>query len=314
MQKRPVRWAWALTALALLLPLCLLAASCAKPQPKAAAVTRAPVVNRIVTFPSSVGQRFAIVHHPATAGKNPPLVVVLNGAYGTAWQARAAFGWDGMADRNGFVVAYPNASGPLWNAGNCCGAAHTNDVDDVGFLHELQMRLEQQDGVDPHRVYAVGISNGAMMAYAWACARPDDLAGIGPVAGALVAPCNPAPAITVVAVHGTADRNVPINGGIGPVSVTHYQYPPLAASLGTFVAADGCGPTPRVSHRPSVQISTWRCVGDRNVVLAVVAGMGHIWPGARPPKSSTRRLVRQPPVPLDATTFLWSNLRGSVLG
>jgi len=317
MRRRPINRAMAAVVL-MLLPLCVLVASCGRsfPPPKLVAAPKpAQTVNRVVTFQTPIGSRFAIVHHPVGAGTNAPLVVVMNGAYGTAQQAKASFGWDGMADRYNFVVAYPNASGPLWNAGNCCGAAHRNHVDDVGFLHALSLRMQTEDDIDPHRVFAVGLSNGAMMAYGWACARPGDLAGIGVVDGALVSSCSPAPAVEVVAVHGTADHNVPINGGVGQLSVTHYRYPSLTASIAPFVAGDGCGPSPRITRRRMVAVSTWTCSSDRNVVVAVVQGMGHIWPGARSSRPSTKqRLVRQTPIVLDATTFLWTNLRSSALG
>jgi polyhydroxybutyrate depolymerase len=313
-RKRPGCRATATVALALLLPVFLLISACAEPAPRAAEMPPQPQspLTRIVSFPSPVGKRWAIVHHPRTAGRNSPLVVVINGAYGSAQGAMASFNWNALADQAGLVVAYPNASGPLWNAGDCCGAAHANHVDDVGFLHQLSQFLQRQDGVDPRRVYAVGISNGAMMAYGWACGRPGDLAGIGAVAGALVSPCTPTPTLTVVAIHGTADRNVPIGGGVGPLSVTKYPYPSLTTTLAPFVSADGCDPTPRQTHKPLVQISTWNCDGGRNVVMAVVTGMGHIWPGARPtrPRARTAHPV---PIALDATTFLWSGLRSSRL-
>lgn len=273
--------------------------------------TKAPVaaMNRTVTMVTGSGNRTAIVHRPAGLARNSPLVVVMHGAGGTAEQVRTSFGWDHLADRDGFEVAYPSGLGRFWNAGNCCGPPHARNVDDVGFLHSMARRLEAQDGIDPRRVYAVGMSNGAMMAYAWACAIPDDVAGIGAVAGALVAPCTPAPAVTVVAVHGTADRSVPIDGGVGPRSVSHYDYPALAVSLAPFVAADRCAALPRRTERPMVLISTWTCAGDSNVSVAVVNGLGHEWPGARP-ADALKRLMRQPVV-LDATTFLWSHLRAS---
>ena len=322
MHKRPVRRVQspskALVVLSMLLPI-VMGISCARPAPppKPAAASpvaqRAPSVNRVMTFPSAKGARFAIIHHPSNAGDNAALVVVLNGAYGTAQQAKTSFGWDAMADRNNFVVAYPNALGAMWNAGNCCGAAHRNNVDDVGFLHHLVGRLQAEDHIDPDRVLAVGISNGAMMAYGWACARPNDLAGVGIVDGALVSSCSPAPSVAVVAVHGTADRNVPINGGVGPLSVTRYRYPPLTSSLAPFVAGDGCRPNPTITHRPMVQISSWNCPSDHSVVVAVVAGMGHIWPGARSLRSITKT-VRHVPIALDATNFLWTHLRNSLVG
>ena len=288
----------------------VLLAGCGAVSPQRVAKAPAAAVNRTVTMASVSGNRTTIVHRPAGLAHNSPLVVVMHGAGGTAEQVRTSFGWDNLADRDGFEVAYPNGIGRYWNAGNCCGLPHARNVDDVAFLHGLVGRLVAQDGVDPRRVYAVGMSNGAMMAYAWACSMPDDLAGIGPVAGALVAPCTPTPEVTVVAVHGTADRSVPINGGVGPRSVSHYDYPALAVSLEPFVAADGCLALPKQTQRPMVQISTWTCASDRNVTVAVVNGLGHEWPGARP-GDAVKRLLRQP-VPLDATTFLWSHLRTSV--
>jgi polyhydroxybutyrate depolymerase len=305
MRMAAVRWAGAVAVLAAALT------ACATPPPPAPAAP-APPVNRTVTLDSPSGPRIALVHRPTRLPDNAPLVVVLHGAYGTAERTRASFGWDALADRSGFVVAYPDGFGKTWNAGNCCGAAQARGVDDVSFLHRLVEQLVAEDGVDQHRVYAVGMSNGAMMTYAWACARPDDLAGIGPVAGALMAPCKPTPTMKVVAIHGTADRNVPINGGVGPRSVTHRNYPSLAATIAPFVAADECAPEPRRSDKPPVQLNTWTCAGQRHlVVLAVVNGMGHEWPGSRP-ADGIKRVLRQPPV-LDATTFLWTNLRSSVL-
>lgn len=300
-----VRWAGLVAVLAMALVACAGA-------PPAAPVQPVPVVNRTVMLDSPAGPRTALVHRPTSLPRNAPLVVVLHGAFGTAEHTRTSFGWDALADRDGFEVVYPQGSGKTWNAGNCCGPAHAKSVDDVAFLHRLVETLVEQDGVDRHRVYAVGMSNGAMMTYAWACARPDDLAGIGPVAGALVANCQPAPAMTVVAIHGTADRNVPINGGVGPRSVSHYNYPSLATSIGPFVAADGCAPAPKRTEKPPVQINSWSCASGNKLTLVVVNGMGHVWPGSQP-VDAVKRVLRQPPGPLDATTFLWTNLRSSVL-
>lgn len=89
----------------------------------------------------------------------------------------------------------------FWRAGLCCSGSV--DVDDVEFLHDLRALLIEQDGVDLGRVIAVGLSNGGMLSYAWACSRPGDLAAIGIVAGTLGVDCpDPAP-VTVVAVHGS---------------------------------------------------------------------------------------------------------------
>ncbi|HXV92309.1 MAG TPA: PHB depolymerase family esterase [Pseudonocardia sp.] len=231
-------------------------------------------VTRITT---ADGVRTAEVHRPASAAPGAALVVVLHGMGGDAEGARRLFGWDALAERDGFVVAYPDGVGRSWNAGPCCGPAHERGVDDVGFLRALAARLVEEHGLDPTRVYAVGMSNGAMMSYTWACSHPGELAAVGSVAGARLVDC-PAPGpLTVVAVHGTADRSVPVEGGVGPQSMTGYDYPPLERSLEPFRRDCTARPLP---GPPGTEVSGWTCEDGSRVVSALVDGRGHTWAGS----------------------------------
>jgi polyhydroxybutyrate depolymerase len=249
--------------------------------------------DRTVVLPTADGDRIAHVHHPDDAPAGAPIVIVLHGAGGSGTQVEGDLGWDGLADRQGFVVAYPDGLDGTWNGGGCCGQARARGVDDVGFLAGLADRIAAEDGTDPRRVYAVGFSNGAMLAYAWACSRPGDLAGIGAVAGAMLVPC-PAPApLTVVAVHGSADDRVPFDGGA--------RFPAVDGSLAPFLSANGCSPTPTLTDDPPAAVGTWTCTSGHRVVRDVIADGGHAWPGAGPDAGATD-------APLDATGFLWARL------
>ena len=251
---------------------------------------------RIITLHTADGDRSATVHRGSSAAAGAPLVVVLHGARGTGADMRANLGWDALADREGLVIAYPDGLDRTWNAGRCCGPARDRKIDDVAFLDALVATLRRDDDVGD--VYAVGFSNGAMMSYAWACARPGALAGIGPVAGALTVDC-PAPVpLTVVAVHGTRDERVPITGGRGPSGV---QFPSLEASLGPFRTAAGCPATGFPVDAPPARVDVRSCTGH-DVVSDVVDGLPHVWPGAGPDAGATDG-------PLDATGFLWAHLR-----
>lgn len=187
---------------------------------------RAAVVAALVTI-------LAAACSPATAGSGvtmlTPLIVVLHGLGGSGGDTRA-FGFDEI---EGVLVAHPDGVGRSWNAGACCGKAHEQGVDDVARLDALVARMVAEEGADPDRVYAVGFSNGAMMAYAWACGSRTP-AGIGVVGGARVAPCPDPGPVAVVAVHGDADRSVPIGGGVGPRSITRHDYPSFDESLAPF--------------------------------------------------------------------------------
>ena len=253
-------------------------------------------VLRTITLHTADGDRTATVRRGASARAGAPLVVVLHGARGTGADMRANLGWDALADRAGLVIAYPDGLGRTWNAGACCGPARDRRVDDVGFLDALVAALRRDDGVGD--VYAVGFSNGAMMSYAWACARPGALAGIGPVAGALTVGC-PAPApLTVVAVHGTRDDRVPVDGGRGPSGVVFRSFD---ASLAPFRRAAACPATRTAMDAAPAHVDVRACAGYE-VVSDVVDGLPHLWPGAGPDAGTTDG-------PLDATGFLWTHLR-----
>ena len=219
--------------------------------------------------------------HPPGAPPQPALVVVLHGGFGTGQGAQDAYAWDAVARTGRVVIAYPDGVGRSWNGGRCCGPAQSRNVDDVAFLTEVIRDLERRDGVDPRRVYVTGMSNGAIMAYRLACEGPIPLAAIGPVAGDLEVPCtSPVVPVSVMAIHGSADQNVPIGGGIGRKSFTKTDHASVAASL-----------------------ARWRAID-----LITIDGAGHQWPGAKPPSSEAARLLGLDPPSewLDATDALWS--------
>lgn len=267
--------------------------------------------NRTVTLTTKDGERQTIVVHPTSAGEKPALVVMLHGGFGSDNQAEKAYGWDEEAAREGFVVAYPNGIDKTWDVGNCCGAAQRNGVDDVAFLHALVAQLERTDGVDPTRIYAVGMSNGAMMTYTWACRDPGELAAIGPVAGTLGTACPSPHPITVIAIHGTADQHVPIDGGVGPAGKTGVSYDSLSQSLAPFIAADGCADFAEVTKAPPLITSVWSCAAGESVTTRVVDGAGHQWPGSIKPSTAGRKLlgIDPPSTAFNATDFLWQHLR-----
>jgi polyhydroxybutyrate depolymerase len=247
------------------------------------------------------------VFHPSSAGAHPALVMMLHGGFGTGRGAEGADGWDALAAERGFVVVYPDGIGRAWNAGRCCGQPYARKIDDVAFLTAVIREVERHDGADPQRVFVTGMSNGAIMAYRMACESPVEIAAIGPVAGDLQVPCErPRSAVSVLAIHGTADQNVPLNGGFGTRGFTHTEHTSVAASLARWRAIDRCG-SPTVTRRPPVVTETSACTGGTAVELITIEGAGHQWPGSKPPPALAVRMLDldQPSTALDATAVLW---------
>jgi polyhydroxybutyrate depolymerase len=248
------------------------------------------------------------LYRPRDLGRDRPvpLVLVLHGGFGSGAQAEYAYRWNDAADRHGFVAAYPDGVGRSWNAGTCCGPARQQAVDDVGFLATVIDQVQAGEGIDAARIFAAGISNGAMMAYRLACELPGRLAAIGPVAGTMVCECPQPVPTSVLHIHGLEDIHVPFGGGPGPNPFQPEVRPPVLAVLDTWRRVAGCGP-PRITEAPPLRTETWSGAGGVEVALVTIAGAGHQWPGSRPVAPRVARVLRldQPSPALNATEFLW---------
>lgn len=256
------------------------------------------------------------IHIPAGTGTAPlPLVVQLHGGGGNNVNIEKQTGFYDLADQDHFLVASPDGTGGpadrllTWNAGWCCGSALKNKVDDVAFISAMLDDLEAHYPVDPRRIYVTGFSNGAMMTYRLGCALADRIAAIAPVSGALdLDGCAPSRPVPVLAIHGTADENVPYDGGKGTDEGRRFPSQQdridrsVADSVGFWVKNDGC-PTPAAEqHTGSLMRATYRpCAAGSEVVLDTVVGGVHAWPGGQ----KIRPRAGEPSDALDATAEIW---------
>ena len=254
------------------------------------------------------------LYKPAGLQHPAPLVIMLHGGFGSGRQAEHSYNWDSEADRHGFLVAYPDGHRRSWNAGgDCCGPALRDHYDDVGFVTALIRTLEQDDGVDPKRVYLTGMSNGAAMAYRYACEGPLPVAAVGSVSGSFSYDCPHPHATSMMEIHGLDDHNIPFAGGHGSKAATEVQWRPVASTLSAFRTADGCS-APTLRKDGIVETATAHCAEGRDVVLITIAGAGHQWPGGKRPGMIGLMLgLDAPSKALDATPALWRFFAGHPL-
>jgi polyhydroxybutyrate depolymerase len=231
-------------------------------------------------------QRTYQLHVPAGLDRPAGLVLNLHGAGMTGSEQAAITNHDAVADRYGFVVAYPDGIDSSWADGRGASIPDRQGVDDVGFLTALVDRLVHDYGIDPGRVFATGMSAGAFMANRLACDRADVVAAIAPVAGTLGSgvPCVPSRPVAVLETHGTADPVVPFNGGPmqGRGGASDVVAAPAMASR--WRDLDGCPPTsvPDAGDGTEVhRLVADRCAGGTEVTFVTIDGGGHTWPSGR---------------------------------
>ncbi|HXH20399.1 MAG TPA: PHB depolymerase family esterase [Dehalococcoidia bacterium] len=234
-----------------------------------------------------------------------PLVVALHGGLGTPAQFAANSSFDAAAEAHAFIVVYPAGVGRTWNGGACCGQAARQSVDDVAFIAALIDHLSARYRIDPNRVFATGHSNGGIMAFRLACELADRVAAVAPVAASLeVDSCSPSRPVAVLAIHGDADLNHPLEGGAGPNSIAGVPFNSLAASMESLRRANGCSATPEVRREGAITTTTWKnCREGGHTEQKVIAGASHAWPGGDP---RTAGPGGTPSPVLDATTAIWA--------
>lgn len=232
-----------------------------------------------------------LLHVPPRAGTDRrPLVVVLPGATMTGRSMADYTGYSRLADRGGFLVAYPTASGDraFWNV----SGSQPGKPDDVAYLRHVIGQLTSSAACgDPARVGMTGVSNGGGMTALMACQAADLLAAAAPVAGgySTLPDCHPSRPLPILEIHGLRDGVVPYGG----------KAPDHAGAVAPYVAAwrrrDRCAPSATQSAPASnVQELAWRCADGRRVVHARVVDAEHGWPGEDDlrPFSSTMRTWR----------------------
>ena len=176
-------------------------------------------------------QRQYRVHVPVGLTVPKALVLVLHGGGGeglnvaeTGNHALSVF--REVAERERFVVVYPGGLPSMDLNGSAgwvdCRADNliASKADDVEFLAALIERVRGEYALPVARVFMAGGSNGAQMTHAFAFSRPDLVGAVATSSGSLpVLPrpgaCTSGPGrpVPILIAHGTADTQMPWDGG-----------------------------------------------------------------------------------------------------
>ena len=243
-----------------------------------------------------------------------PLILVFHGGGGHASSMPKFSGFDALArnPHNLFIAAYPESLNKSWNDSRGLSAA-----DDVAFVRALIDRLESELPIDPHRIYATGISNGGFFSNRLACDLADKIAAIASVAATmpttLPSNCHPARPISVLYMNGTKDPLVPIDGGpIGDrLGLRRGECISLADAVKFWTQANKTSLQPlseslpdRLEDGTHVRRDVYPAGEDgTEVVVYTIEGGGHTWPGGSQylPKMFVGKVSHQ----IDGTEVIW---------
>ena len=269
-------------------------------------------------------ERSYYLHLPPgyTAVSRLPVVFVLHGggrADGDEVAGRT--GYNRIADREGFIVVYPNGVDARWNDGRGRTFRKSRDkadVDDVAYISGLIDRMVRDYKGDASRIYITGLSNGGMMTFRLGCEISGKLAAIAPVIANMpennIGTCRPDAPLPVLLMNGTADPLMPWGGGsVGFLGKTMGRVASTADTVSFWRQHNHCSPVPKTelladtdrNDGSSVTVSSYgNCLNNSPVVLYTIAGGGHSFPGGNIPDRPL--LLGRKNNDIDAAEVIWA--------
>lgn len=222
-----------------------------------------------------------------------------------------------LAEREKFVVVFPSAWQRNWNDGRESAnmRSQRENVDDVAFVTAIIDEVRSETVIDPARIFATGISNGAIFSHYLGGHLSQRIAAIAPVVGGMARPYAPdfAPRspVSVLVIQGTVDPLVPYDGG-GILGGRHGYIIGTGTALQKWTEHNGCRTGPKrdglIDADPGdgcrVERERWsECAAGVEVELLRKVGGGHTWPGGSQYLPS--RIVGTVCRDFNATEYIW---------
>ena len=232
------------------------------------------------------------IYRPARLPARPAVVFMLGGITSTAQSASQEFGWTGEADRNEFIVVFPdpvrtNLNQPPDRKKNITfwemRGSRTHvlvpgalPVDDDGYLMAILKDVLRRDHPDRNRVFFAGFSSGSAMVQLFAARHPTYVSGIVAVATPLMeAPAKLVRPVPVLYIHGDEDENFTGFETHSP----HFATTPHGNWV-TWGYLDSCRKQTAEKTSWGVQFSWRNCSHGVPVIADFVSDVGHQWVGS----------------------------------
>jgi len=252
-----------------------------------------------ITISSSGLARIYRIYLPVNYTNTGKHALVLNfhGYGSTPAGQEAKSGFDMVADKDNFIVIYPEGTvGATSNRGWNTGLHPRIIADDVLFISNLLNQVQSNFCINASEIYATGFSNGGGFVNLLACKMAGRIAAFAPVSGSYITSplsCMNTYTPSIMEFHGTLDAVNPYDGN----PVKHEIG--VQAWLADWAKVDGCSQEAHTTDGKFVAIQTWSdCTNDAAIVHYTLKGEMHTWPSWLFQQTSKND-------PVIASTLIW---------
>jgi poly(3-hydroxybutyrate) depolymerase len=260
-----------------------------------------------------------LIHRPAHLAAHPAVVFMLGGIGSTAKSASEDFHWISEADRNGFLVVFPEPVAtepdlpvdrhnniPFWEMKGSRThrlAPGSLPVDDEGYLMAVLHEVLHRDHADRKRAFFAGFSSGSGAVQLLASRHSQEIGGIVAVATPLMdPPLKLAHPVPILYIHGDNDEQFSGFEANSP----HFATTPHGNWV-TWGYLNGCRIQTAEKVNWGVQLTWLGCKNGVPVVADFIASFGHEWAGSR---DSSGNMHQPQGVALDFTDMAWMFFAG----
>jgi polyhydroxybutyrate depolymerase len=254
-----------------------------------------PGVQKTETITVDSRTREYIIYLPTGYNTDSPLPLLfcLHGGRGTGSAFMNMANFNTLAEKEKFIVVYPNGIESNWNDGRPTDANKLG-VDDVNFFRTMIQTFSTKYKIDPKRIYSTGISNGGFMSSRLGAELGDKIAAIASVAASVeknivFVNVNGSNAVSAMYVQGTTDPLVPFLGGVmtagdGGTIASHSEV------VAKWVSANNCATTAVITNIPDIASDGTTAIrrdyngGTKGTAVSsiVIQNGGHTWPQGVP--------------------------------
>ena len=180
-----------------------------------------------------------------------------------------------MVDGGAYIGVYPQGYRNSWNLGQ-----ELSTADDHAFITHIVAQLTMTEGINPDRILATGVSNGAGLTRRHAV-ETDLFEAVAPLSTALVVgqePTADTPIRSIMQVHGTADPVCPYEGGEN--NPTGHNFHSSEQSIALWAEHNGCDSTPTTTttSQGNTQMYYENCTDDVEVMQLTIIDGEHGFP------------------------------------
>lgn len=247
-----------------------------------------------------------------------PMVMVFHGGFGSGKRISRRVGMNAVADKEKFIVVYPDGVDRHWNDGRSTTAS---GADDVSFIMAIIEKIKNEYRIDEQRIYATGLSSGGYLTQRLACESSKIIAAFAPVISTMPVPlnthCTPEQPVPILMINGRDDPLIPWNGGnlnsgqrMGgkggevisvPQTVEFWRKHNRCEKSPTEITLPDNAPDDGTIVK---QKKYDKCDAGTEVTLLMVVGGGHTWPGA-PERPRMKKRTGNTSYDINASEVIW---------